>query len=107
MSLLKTLFRFDCFFILNGIRAGSWRTRDIVIGGKNATDINFAFIGNQVVFIDTVKCFQQSLATLADTMTDKEKLAVKKGCKEFILKDENLSKKSDACTEEDQELVLN
>ena len=34
-------------------------------------------------------------------MTDKEKLAVNKKCKKFILRDENLSK------EEDQEWVLN
>ena len=48
------------------------------MGGKNATDTNFAYIGNQVVLIDTVKFFQQSLATLTDTMAEKEKLAVKK-----------------------------
>ena len=99
--IVHNLFRFDFSFFLKGIRAGSWRTRDISIGGKNATDINFACIGNQVVFIDTVKYFQQSLATLANTMTDKEKLAVNKKCKKFILRDENLSK------EEDQEWVLN
>ena len=40
-------------------------------------------------------------------MTDKEKLAVKKECKKFILRDENLSKNFNACTEEDQEWVLN
>ena len=48
------LFRFDFFFFLKGIKAGSWRTRDINIGGKNPTDMNFVRIGNQVVFIDTV-----------------------------------------------------
>ena len=101
------LFCFDCFFFLKGIRAGSWRTRDIGIGGKKATDINFAYIGNQVVFIDTIKHFHQSLATLADTMIDKEKLAMKKECKKFILRDENLSKQFNTCTEEDQEWVLN
>ena len=40
-------------------------------------------------------------------MTDREKLAVKKECKKFILRDENWSKKFNACTEEDQEWVLN
>ena len=49
-----SLFRFDFFFFLKGIRASSWRTRDINIGGKNPTDMNFVHIGNQVVFIDTV-----------------------------------------------------
>ena len=101
------LFRFDFFFLLKGIRAGSWRTRDISIGGKNPTDINFAHIRNQVVFIDSVKYFQQSLGTLANKMTDKEKLAIKKECKKFILRDESLSRKFSACTKEDQEWVLN
>ena len=40
-------------------------------------------------------------------MTDDEKLAIKKGCKKFILRDESLSKKFNLCTEEDQEWVLN
>ena len=75
--------------------------------GKNPTDINFAHIGNQVVFINSIKYFQQSLATLASTMTDEEKLPVKKECKKLILKDESLSKKFNLCTEEDQEWVLN
>ena len=89
------------------IRAGSWRTRDISIVGKNTTDINFARIANQVIFIDTIKYFQQSLATLASTMTDKERVAAKTECKKFILKDENLAKKIELCSEEDQEWILN
>ena len=75
-AIAHNLFRFGFFFFLKGIRAGSWRTREIGIGGKNGTDINFAYIRNKVVFIDTVKYFQQSLATLAYTMADNEKLAV-------------------------------
>ena len=58
------LFRFD-FFMVKGLRVGAWKTRDIVIWGKTSTDINFAHIGNQVQFIDTIKYFQQSLAALA------------------------------------------
>ena len=50
-----------------------WRTRDIVIGNKNPTDINFASIGNQVQFLDTIKYFQQSLDALADSLTEWEK----------------------------------
>ena len=40
-------------------------------------------------------------------MTDDEKLAIKKGCKKFILRDESLSKIFNLCTDEDQEWVLN
>lgn len=39
-------------------------------------------------------------------MTDKERLAVRNECKQFILNDENLSKKFNLCSEEDQEWVL-
>ena len=49
------LFRFDFFFLMKGMRASVWETRDIVIGGKNPTDINFASVDNQVQFIDTIK----------------------------------------------------
>ena len=63
-------------------------------------------IGNQVVFIDTIKYFQQSLATLANTLTDKERQAIRKECKKFILSDENLSRKFNLCSDEDQEWVL-
>ena len=58
---VHNLFRFDFFFLLKGLRAGVWRTRDISIGGKNPIDVNFANIGNQVMFLDTIKYFQQSL----------------------------------------------
>ena len=56
------LFRFDLLFFLKGVRTGSWRTRDISMGGENPTTINFANIGNQFVFINTIKYFQQRLA---------------------------------------------
>ena len=60
-----------------------------------------------MVFTDSIKHFQQSLGTLANTMTNNEKLAIKKECKKIILRDESLSKKFNACTEKDQECFLN
>ena len=62
------------------MRASSWRTRDISIGGKNFTDINFANTGNQVAFIDAIKYFQQVLAILVNTMTDEERERIKNEC---------------------------
>ena len=62
------LFRFDFFFLLKGLRAAVWKTRDITIGGTNPTNINFTIIGNQVIFIDPVKYFQQDLQTLASNL---------------------------------------
>ena len=72
----QNLFRFDFFFLLKGLTAGVWRTRDISVGGKNLANINFANIWNQVVFIDTIKYFQQSLGTLASNLTDNKKPAI-------------------------------
>ena len=51
-----------------GLRAGVWKTKDIVIGGKNPTDINFASIAQQIQFLDTIKYFQQSLGSLARSL---------------------------------------
>ena len=66
-------FRFDFFFFLKGIRPTVWETTKIKIGAKNASNINFALIGNQVRFIDTIRYFQQSFGNLAASKTDIEK----------------------------------
>ena len=73
-------FRFDFFFFLQGFRPTVWETTDIKIGAKNASNINFAVIGNQVRFIDTIKYFQQSLANLASSMNDVEKQSIRDTC---------------------------
>ena len=77
-------FRFDFFLFLKGLRAGVWETTEVFIGGKNPTDKNFAIVQNQVRFIDTVKYYQQSLASLAASMTDIEKENVREGCRKFF-----------------------
>ena len=70
-------FRFNFFFIMMSIRPTVWETTEIKIGTKNASNVNFAAIGNQVRFIDTIKYFQQSLENLADSMNDAEKLNIR------------------------------
>ena len=55
------------------MRAGVWRTKDISIGGKNPTNVSFASIGNQV-FLDRIKYFQQSLASLVNSLTDDKRM---------------------------------
>ena len=100
------LFRFNFFFLLRGLRVGIWKTRDINIGGKKPTNINFENIGNKVIFIDTIRYFQQSLGNLATSLIDYEKLAIRTECEKFIKKDEILSKTFNLCTKEDQEWVL-
>ena len=73
----RNQFRFDLFFFAQGFRPTVWETTDIKIGTKNASNLNFATISNQVRFIDTVKYFQQSLANLASSMSDVEKQDIK------------------------------
>ena len=66
-------FRFYFFFYLKGIKPYVWETKQISIGGKNGTSINYAIIKNQVQFIDTTKFFQQNLAILGDSRTETER----------------------------------
>ena len=77
-------FRFDFFLVLKGLRVSVWETTEIAIGGKNPIDVNFAIIRNQVWFIDTVKYFQQSLGSLAESTIDNERESVKKICRKFL-----------------------
>ena len=89
-------FRFDFFLFLDSVQ----ETSGIEIGEKNPTDVNFAIIRNQVRFIDTLKYFQQSLGSLADSMTEIEKENVRKNCRGF------LAEKLMFLTEEDEKWVL-
>ena len=57
------------------------------------TSVNYANISDQVKFIDTVKYFQQSLSTLANSMNDEEKKGVRAECENFIKKAPKLNEK--------------
>ena len=100
------LFRFDFFFLLKGLRSGVWQTRDITIGGTNPTNINFASIGNQIQFLDTIKYFQQSLSGLASSSTDKEREAIYRECQKFLLSDLILWKRFRLYTKDEKKWVL-
>ena len=54
------LFRFNFFFLLKGLRAGLWRTKNIKIGGKNPRDRNFVNIGNQFNFLTDLNIFSKA-----------------------------------------------
>ena len=86
--------------MLKDLRLTVWRTQEIHIGAKNPSNVNFAIIKNQVKFIDTVKYFQQSLASLAKSMTDDEQENVKRTCRNFI------ANKRMLLTEENKKWVL-
>ena len=54
------LFSFYFCFAVKGIRWCVWRIRQLNIGGTNVTNVQYANIGNQVKFIDTIKYYQLS-----------------------------------------------
>ena len=61
-----------------------WRTKDLNIGGSRLTNINFANLGSQVKFIDTMKYYLSSLGSLASTLNDIEKICIKKLTLQFL-----------------------
>ena len=96
------LFKFEFLLLLKGLRSGVWKTQDINIGGKNPSNINFANIGNQINFFDTIKYFQQSLGPIANSLTDKEKNAIFRECEKFLRNDPKFSKRFLLCMQEEK-----
>ena len=74
-------------------------------------NINFASVGNQIQFIDTIKYFQQSLffleGGLANSLKSSEKTAIYEQSKSYLMKDPKISKKFLRLGKTDQEWVLN
>ena len=54
---------------------------------------NYANISEHIKFIDSVKHYQQSLATLANTMTTEEKENIEMSCKKLMQRDQKLNQK--------------
>ena len=71
------LFGFDMFFFIKGYQANAWVTKDLNFGGTNLTPINYCNITNEVKFIGTLKCYQESLDELASTLSEDETNSVK------------------------------
>ena len=68
-----------------GFQATTWGTKDVSIGASNLTHINYANInGGKLKCIDTLKYYQKSLGQLADTLSHKEREAVKKVSEQFL-----------------------
>ena len=59
------------------------------------------------MFLDTIKYFQQSLSSLANSLIDEEKKSIQKEGIKFISKDESLLRKFKKYTEQDQEWIIN
>lgn len=59
---------------------------------KNPADISFANIGSPILFLDTIKKFQQSLGAPAKSLTVEKKSAISRECEKFIKNDTKLAK---------------
>ena len=77
------------------------------MGRKNPSDINFASIGHQIQFVDTIKYFQQSLAALASSFTEKEKNVIYRERETFLKNDPEFPKRFLLCTHEGKKWILN
>ena len=91
-------------FLFKDLRGGVWRTRDLNICFKNPTELSFANIGNQILFL----YFQESLGALANSLTDKEKSVISREYEKFIKKKKmtQLGEKYLSCTKEEQKWIL-
>ena len=61
-----------------------WGMKDINIGGGGLGNINFASLGSQLKFIDTMKYYLSSLGSLPSTLNDVEKMHVEKLTLQFL-----------------------
>ena len=100
------LFKFDFFFVLKGPRLCVWRTKNVSIGGKNLTDIQYASIGDQGKFIDTVKYYQQFLANLAENCDETERENITKSSLHFLQSHPKDHAKSERLTENEKKWIF-
>ena len=83
--LAHNFFGFDALYFFKGYQATTWGTKDVSIGGSNFTNINYANInGGELKCIDTLKYYQQGIGQLTSTLSEKEKIAVKKVTEQFL-----------------------
>ena len=88
------LLSFDFFFVVKGIRLCVWlcvwRTKKLNIRGSSLTDVQYANIGNQVKLLETIKYYQQSLASLAASANEIEKANIRKNERSLYKEDEKI-----------------
>ena len=58
---------------MKGLRLSVWRTKNLSIGGKGISNLNYANIGNQIKFIGTIKFYQEPLSKTAKNTEPSEK----------------------------------
>ena len=77
-------FSSDLYYFIKGYIASAWYSKELKIGGKSLTHINFSNITGEIEFIDSLKYYRKSLAELARTLSEEEKGAVKKLTQQFF-----------------------
>ena len=103
---VHNLFSFDFLFVAKGIRLCVSRTKQLNIGGTNLTNVQYANIGNQVKFIDTIKYYQQSLLFFAQNASEIKKKNIRTLCLKFIEKNETYSAIFNSLPDNDKNWIL-
>ena len=78
------LFVFHLYYFIKGYIASTWCSKELNFGGTNLTQINFSNITGEIKFTDSLNYYQKSLGQLASTLSDEEKISVKKLTKQFF-----------------------
>ena len=81
-------------------------TKQLYIGGTNLTNIQYANIGLQVKFIDTMKYYQQSLSSPAKSADENEIANLRNFCQKFIEGNATHSTAFSSLLDQDRKLVL-
>ena len=92
--------------MVKGIRLCVWRTKQLNIGDSNLTKAQYANIDSQVKFIDTIRYYQQSLASLAKSVDQTEKSCIRSSCQKFIEKNPTYSANFSSLSDENEEWAL-
>lgn len=92
--------------MIKGIRLCVWRTKSMIIGGTNLTNIQYTDIGNQIKFIDTIKHYQQAPSVLASSVDKTEKESIRKSMTMFLKKHNYFWDVFHALTDENKDRVL-
>ena len=100
------LFSFDFFFVVRSIRLCVWHTKQLNIGEKKLANVQYANVGLQVKFIDTIKYYSQSLSSLAKRADENEKTNIERTCQKFIYKTQNILAAFNSLSDENKKLVL-
>ena len=78
------LLGFDLYYFIKGYIAFAWCSKELNIGETNLTQINFSNTTGEIKFIYSLRYYQKILAELASTLSDEEKISVKKLTAQFL-----------------------